>query len=102
MSISQRNDAACCRINGVGAATFQANDGFNTPARSAAGTYTVKTDKTYDPLACLVQCNVIGGAANANAQITTANGVDWSIVTSVAAVATDEIFYILIEPIFIP
>lgn len=100
MSISQRNDAACCRVTGAGA--FTSNDGFNTLVRTGAGAYTVKTDKTWDLLGVYVQASCFGGAANANIQVTSADGLNWTINTSVAAVATDETWMLLIEPIFAP
>lgn len=100
MSISQRQEASACKVNGVGAAVLVVNDGFNTPVRTGAGAYTIKTDRQWDLNGTIILGQIFGGAANANIQITSADGLNWTIATSVAAVATDEIFALYLEPVF--
>lgn len=98
MSISQMAEASACKVTAAGA--FVVNDGFNTLVRTGAGAYTVKTDRTWDLNGVVIFAQIFGGAANSNIAVTSADGINWTINTSVAAVATDEIWQLLLLPVF--
>lgn len=99
MAISQR-EAAWVRVKADGSAILSqsAGSGWNTLVHVAAGSYTIKSDRAWDVANSWVSCTVKGGAGNANAQWTSADGINWTITTFVGAVATDEIFDLYVEP----
>ena len=72
--------------------------GTCTPARTGAGVYTLTFANPLPTSQYKYSGGCIGGAANANFNFSVAGSV-CTVLTSVAAVATDENFWIQIEPI---
>lgn len=72
--------------------------GTCTPARGGAGVYTLTFANALPVTEYLYQGGCIGGAANANWNFSVSGAVV-SVSTAVAAVATDEDWWILITPI---
>ena len=111
MSIAQRPGTFYATVVGAtglftapGAAPAPAQNPVSTdglacvPARTGAGVYTLTFSQAKPTTEYMYSMGVIGGAGNANIQFAVAGAVV-NITTFVVAVATDENFWILIEPI---
>lgn len=98
MSLEQNPSIAFAYVNTDG--TLLASGGpIVSAGRTGPGVYTVVTGIGYPLAASQVTCQVIGGAGNANAQVTSADGITFNVTTFVVAAATDEKFMLTLQPL---
>jgi hypothetical protein len=97
MSIEQRPSCVLAQVTGSSGALVQATPGIVSCTRSGTGVYSLVTTGTALNKQS-IQCQVLGGAGNANIQVSTADGITFAITTFVGAVATDENFIFFAEP----
>lgn len=99
MSLMQLAGVAGFAVTGAATNDFIWNRGCTSNTRTGAGAYTAILDTPIDTLRTLVLDTVIGGAGNANIQVTLTDATHLAITTFVGAVATNESFMILLLPV---
>jgi hypothetical protein len=67
MSVSQRPDAAGCRVTGT-TGVFVSQFNMASSTRTGAGAYTLVTSQTFDANS-VVECQALAGVAAANIQV---------------------------------
>lgn len=90
---------ACWGVTGAATNDFIFNRGCTSNTRASAGVYTAVLDTAIDVAQTLVFASVIGGAGNANIQVTLTNTTTLAITTFVVAVATNESYQVMLIPV---
>lgn len=98
MSIEQRPSCVLAQVTGTTGVLVQATAGVASCTRNSAGNYSLLLSPGVPLNKGLPMVQILGGAPNSNATLTSADGITWTIITSVAAVATDENFVFFFEP----